>query len=187
MILASQSPRRQQLMAEAGLSFSVVPSPFDERGVTAVDPAALVALLAREKARAVAPQAAPDELVIGSDTVVVLGSAVLGKPADAQDARSMLRRLSGATHQVMTAVSIQRNGIEVRSFVEVADVTFWDLTEDEIDAYIASGEPFDKAGAYGIQGRGRLLVASINGDFYTVVGLPISRLVRELHALGAAA
>ena len=173
-------------MTEAGLDFRVIPSPFDEHGFTAACPQELVAGLARGKAAAVAPYAEPHELVIGSDTVVVLGSTVLGKPADAAEAASMLRRLSGATHQVMTAVSLQRDGQEVRSFAEIAQVRFWDLSAEEIDAYIATGEPFDKAGAYGIQGQGRLLVSAIDGDFYTIVGLPIARLVRELRALGVA-
>lgn len=184
MILASQSPRRQQLLTEAGFAFRAVPSSFDESGVTASDPQALASTLAREKARAVSALAAPDELVIGSDTIVVAGTTVLGKPSDASEARSMLHLLSGATHDVVTAVSIQRNGNEECAFAETARVTFWDLGDDEIDAYIASGEPLDKAGAYGIQGRGRLLVKSIAGDFYTVVGLPVSRLARELRALG---
>ena len=186
VILASQSPRRQQLLAEAGFAFRAVPSSFDESGVAASDPQVLASTLAREKARAVSPAAARDELVIGSDTIVVAGTTVLGKPTDAADARAMLRLLSGATHAVVTAVSIQRNGVEVRAFTETAQVTFWELGDDEIDAYIASGEPLDKAGAYGIQGHGALLIKGIEGDYYSVMGLPVAPLytiLRDIHAV----
>ena len=183
MILASQSPRRRQLLEEAGYTFACVPANIDERAVAREDPAALVGALARAKAGAVAAQAAPGEAVIGSDTVVVLGDQVLGKPADDADARRMLHALSGATHRVLTGVSVQRDANELANFVEEARVTFWELEDAEIDAYVASGEPLDKAGAYGIQGRGRLLVRRIEGDYYAIVGLPIARLARTLRAL----
>ena len=150
----------------------------------AKDPVELVALLARGKARTVAEQAEPGELVIGSDTVVVLGEQVLGKPADAADAAAMLHTLSGNTHHVLTAVSVWRDGSDVCTFVDRVDVTFWELTDEEIGAYVATGEPLDKAGAYGIQGLGRVLVKGIEGDYYTAVGLPVAHLVRELRALG---
>lgn len=183
MILASQSPRRQQLMTEAGLTFRVIPSSFDETAVEAADPVALVSALARAKAAAVDSEAAPGELIVGSDTVVLLGSTILGKPVNHDEARAMLHALSGVTHEVITGVSLRQNGSEVRSFTETAQVTFWDLSDAEIDSYVATNEPMDKAGAYGIQGPGRLMVRSIAGDFYTIVGLPISRLVRELRSL----
>lgn len=170
-------------MTEAGLTFRVIPSSFDETTVEASDPVTLVSSLACAKAAAVDSEAAPNELIVGSDTVVVLGDTILGKPASQDEARTMLRALSGATHEVITAVSLRQDGSEVRSFAETAQVTFWDLSDAEIDSYVASGEPMDKAGAYGIQGPGRLMVRSITGDFYTIVGLPISRLVRELRSL----
>ncbi len=184
MILASQSPRRSQLLSEAGFSFRCVPARIDERSVERTTPEELVRALACAKAGAVAGEAGPGEPVVGSDTAVVLDGDVLGKPADANEARAMLRRLSGRTHEVVTGVSVWRDGAEAVNFAETARVEFWDLLDAEIDAYVATGEPFDKAGAYGIQGRGRTLVKGIAGDFYTVVGLPISRLVRELRALG---
>lgn len=184
MILASQSPRRRQLLEEAGYTFRCIPSDFDERGVKDDNPERLVVALARGKAGAVAGQAAPGEVVIGSDTVVVLNGAVLGKPADEQDAAAMLRALSGRTHRVLTAVSIWRDGQDARTFADGVNVTFWDLSDEEVDAYVATGEPLDKAGAYGIQGLGRVLVKGIEGDYYTAVGLPIARVVRELRALG---
>ncbi len=184
MILASQSPRRSQLLAEAGFAFTCVPADIDERAVPFADAESLVRSLARAKAGAVAAQAAPCEAVVGSDTAVVLGGDVLGKPADADEARATLRRLSGRTHEVVTGVSVWRDGREEINFAETARVEFWELLDSEIDAYVATGEPLDKAGAYGIQGRGRTLVKGIEGDFYAVVGLPVSRLVRELRALG---
>ncbi len=183
MILASQSPRRRQILEEAGFEFRTLPSSFDEAGVSEGDPHRLVAHLAAGKAAQVCPQAAPGEIVIGADTVVVLGGAVLGKPTDPDNARAMLRSLSGTTHEVLTGVSLWRDGAEVSTFVEATPVTFWPLSDDEIDAYVATGEPLDKAGAYGIQGRGRLLVKGIEGDYYNVVGLPVARLARELKGL----
>lgn len=171
-------------MEEAGLAFTVAPAPFDERAVHADDPRELVRLLACGKARAAAGAAKAGEPVIGSDTVVVLDGRVLGKPRDVDDARAMLRALSGRTHEVMTGVCVLADG-EEHTFVEVARVTFYELADDEIDAYVASGEPLDKAGAYGIQGLGRLLVRGMEGDYYAVVGLPIARLVRLLRAIDA--
>lgn len=183
MILASQSPRRRQILKEAGFEFRTLPSSFDESLVDERDPRRLVLRLASGKAQQVCPNAETGEVVIGSDTVVVLGGTVLGKPKGPEDARSMLRNLSGATHEVLTGVSLWRDGHEESSFVETTPVTFWPLSDEEIDAYVASGEPFDKAGSYGIQGRGRLFVKGIVGDFYNVVGLPVARLARELKLL----
>ena len=186
MILASASPRRRQLLEEAGIAFRAVPAHIDERAVHAAEPQELVRLLACDKARAVAAQEGAREPVIGSDTIVVADGRVLGKPADPDDARAMLRMLSGRAHEVMTGVCIWLPDGRERTFVERVRVTFYELTDAEIDAYVASGEPMDKAGSYGIQGRGRLLVRGIEGDYYAVVGLPIARLVRELRALGLA-
>lgn len=184
MILASQSPRRRQILEEAGFEFRTLPSSFDESRVEERDPRRLVLHLAAGKASDVCDQAEAGEIVIGSDTVVVLDGAVLGKPKDAEDARNMLERLSGRTHKVLTAVSLWRDGHEAASFVETTAVSFWPLSAEEIAAYVATGEPLDKAGSYGIQGRGRLIVKDVEGDFYNVVGLPVAHLARELRRLG---
>ena len=199
MILASQSPRRIELMHEAGYSFRVIPASIDETPHEGEDPFALVGRLSRTKARTVAAEhAAPGEVVVAADTIVTLDGETLGKPADAEDARRMLRELSGRTHQVATGVCLLRTagadegestagggtGGREDAFTVITDVEFYELSGDEIDAYVATGEPFDKAGAYGIQGEaGRLLVRGITGDFYNVVGLPVAEVVRHLRAL----
>ena len=185
MILASQSPRRIELLREAGYEFFVCPANIDETPLPGEDPFKLVERLARAKCAAVASEhAAAGEAVLAADTIVALGGELLGKPADAADARRMLHELSGRTHQVATGVCIMRGPGDATplSFVEVTDVEFYELSDAEIRDYVASGEPRDKAGAYGIQGeRGRLLVRGIRGDFYNVVGLPIARVVRALN------
>lgn len=189
MILASASPRRAQLLREAGIDFRVVPSNYDETQLRSEPhtPEALVMQLARRKAFAVAQSdAQKGEPVIGADTIVVVDNNVLGKPRDEDDARDMLFSLSNRTHEVMSAVCVVRDGDAVIGFTECTRVRFYGLSPAEIDAYVATGEPMDKAGAYGIQGLGRHLVRSIKGDYYTVVGLPIARLVRELRQLGLA-
>lgn len=181
MILASQSPRRIELMREAGFDTRVIPANIDETALPDEGPFDLVERLARAKAAAVAKEHAKEgETVVAADTIVALDGELLGKPADEADARRMLHALSGKTHQVATGVCIVRDG-SAESFVDITDVTFYELTHDEIDAYVATGEPMDKAGAYGIQGRhGRMLVEKIDGDFYNVVGLPIAKVVRAL-------
>lgn len=192
MILASQSPRRIELMREAGYDITVMPADIDETPLADESPLQLVERLATAKAQVVARARAiadgvgdPNEIIVAADTIVAIDGEKLGKPRNAQDAESMLRRLSGRSHQVATDVCIAR-GNTCTSFTEVTDVTFYALSESEIETYVASGEPMDKAGAYGIQGiGGRMLVQKIDGDFYNVVGLPIARLVRELRALGA--
>ncbi len=187
MILASQSPRRIALMREAGFDVRVIPADIDERSEPGETPVELVERLARLKAAAVAARdAAPGETVLAADTVVALDGSILGKPADGRDAVRMLSRLSGRTHEVATGVAIARGGADgAESFVSVTRVTFYPLEEDEIRAYVESGEPLDKAGAYGIQGAGgRMLVRGIEGDFYTVVGLPIAEVARRLRARG---
>lgn len=193
MYLASQSPRRRELLAQLGFDLTVVPADIDETRRPGEAPRELVARLARQKAEASRERLehagrCEADLLLAADTVVWLGDEVLGKPADAADARRMLRLLSGRTHHVSTGVSLlslSPTGAELarRSFVETCAVAFFTLTELQIDAYVASGEPLDKAGAYGIQGLGRLLVRGIEGDYYTVVGLPVARLVREIDAL----
>lgn len=190
MILASQSPRRIELMHEAGYDCRIVPADIDETPHADESPLVLVERLARSKAAAVANQAQPAEIVVAADTIVTHDGEILGKPRDAHDAMRMLRDLSGKTHQVATGVAIIQaadpalyQAAQSESFTVVTDVTFYDLTDEQIEAYVASGEPLDKAGAYGIQGTGgRMLVKKINGDFYNVVGLPIAELARKLKA-----
>lgn len=181
MILASQSPRRIELMREAGFDVRVIPADIDETPLPNETPFDLVERLARAKAQTVATQHGnTDETVLAADTIVTLDGALLGKPVDEADAKRMLRRLSGRTHQVATGVCIVHEA-KTRSFVDVTDVTFFELTDTQIDTYVASGEPRDKAGAYGIQGvGGRMLVERIDGDFYNVVGLPIAKVARAL-------
>lgn len=181
MILASQSPRRIELMREAGFDTRVIPANIDETALPDEGPFNLVERLARAKAAAVAKEHAKEgEPVVAADTIVALDGELLGKPTDEADARRMLHALSGKTHQVATGVCIVLDG-SAESFVDITDVTFYELTHDEIDAYVATGEPMDKAGAYGIQGQhGRMLVEKIDGDFYNVVGLPIAKVVRAL-------
>lgn len=191
MILATQSPRRIQLIEEAGYSVRVMPADIDETPREGETPFALVERLARAKAAALAPQAEPGEIIVAADTTVTFNGDILGKPRDAQDARRMLRELSGRTHQVATGACVLKAAEpEVycaavsESFVTVTDVTFYELTDAEIDAYVATGDPLDKAGAYGIQSAGgRMLVKGIKGDYYNVVGLPIAAVARKIEAL----
>lgn len=192
MILASQSPRRIELMREAGYDIRVIPADIDETPFDDETPLTLVERLARAKAAAIAAEhAEPNELTIAADTIVTFDGKILGKPANEDEARTMLRELSGRTHQVATGVCIVKAGdataphaAESLSFVDVTDVTFYELTDEQIERYVASGEPMDKAGAYGIQGvGGRMLVHDISGDFYNVVGLPIARVARAIQKL----
>ena len=189
MILASQSPRRIELMDEAGFTCRVIPANIDETPHEGEQPLDLVGRLAKDKALCVASEHAhAGEIVVAADTIVTIDGVILGKPADAQDAKRMLRLLSGRTHQVATGVCVARANAAgdaaepvLQNFVEVTDVTFYALDEDTIEEYAQSGEPLDKAGAYGIQGKGgRMLVEKIDGDFYNVVGLPIARVARTI-------
>lgn len=182
LILASSSPRRKELLENLRLKFEISSSDADESFSESLSPAEVVMELASRKSGTVA-QDYPDCFVIGSDTVVVHDGAILGKPESGQEALQMLKKLSGNTHSVYTGVSIISPEKETR-FYEKTDVTFWDLSDEEIDTYIKSGEPFDKAGSYGIQGFGSMLVKEISGDYYTVVGLPVSKLIRELRKIG---
>lgn len=168
-------------MREAGFDTRDIPANIDETALPDEGPFDLVERLARAKAAAVAKEHAKEgEPVVAADTIVALDGELLGKPTDEADARRMLHALSGKTHQVATGVCIVLDG-SAESFVDITDVTFYELTHDEIDAYVATGEPMDKAGAYGIQGQhGRMLVEKIDGDFYNVVGLPIAKVVRAL-------
>jgi septum formation protein len=182
VILASQSPRRRELLNLVGIAHEVRPADIDETYFPGEQPKAHAERLAREKAAVIA-QREPDAVVIGSDTIVVVDGDVLGKPADEAEAARMLRRLSGRSHVVMTAVAVVWRG-ETRSAVVEVGVDFHPLTDAEIDAYIATHEPMDKAGAYGIQGFGAAIVARVDGDYFAVMGLPVQRLVRMLREAG---
>lgn len=180
VVLASASPRRRQLLETLFAQFLVFPAPDDEQA-PALPPPQLPLFLAQKKCRAVAGRF-PDSLVIGADTIVAAQGEILGKPKDRADAARMLRMLSGQTHTVYTGVCCTYHGFS-RSFCEGTEVEFYPLTEEEIDWYLDTGEPFDKAGAYGIQGYGATLVKRICGDFYNVMGLPVARLKKELQNL----
>jgi septum formation protein len=182
LILASSSPRRKQLLEMANLCFDILASEIDEQIQENQSPEQIVQSLAYQKAKAV-QTIHSDAYVIGADTVVVYNGNILGKPKTEQEAANMLRMLSGNSHDVLTGVAILAPEKET-VFVERTTVTFWDLTDEEIFEYIATGEPMDKAGAYGIQGRAALFVKRIEGDYFSVVGLPLSRTVRELKRLG---
>lgn len=184
IILASQSPRRRELLGRMGLTgFKSVASDFDERVFDGLPPEELVQRLSAEKAAAVARRSDPDDLIIAADTVVSMDGTVLGKPEDALDAFQMLSTLSGCRHQVHTGVTVRR-GEQCVTAHEVTDVTFRSLTDVEIEQYIKTGEPMDKAGGYGIQGYGALLVERISGDYYNVMGLPLCRLGQILTKFG---
>jgi nucleoside triphosphate pyrophosphatase len=182
VVLASQSPRRRELLTLVGIAHEVRPADIDESYLAGEEPGAHAERLAREKVAAVSRDV-PDALVIGSDTIVVVDGEVLGKPRDEAHAAQMLARLSGRSHVVMTAVAVRR-GSEQRSSVEVVGVTFHPLTVQDINAYIATGEPMDKAGAYGIQGYGATIVERVDGDYFAVMGLPLQRMVRLMAELG---
>lgn len=183
IVLASQSPRRKELLGRMGLEFVTQASKIDESAFDGLEARELVATLSREKAQWIARQLDGETMVIGADTVVVRDGAALGKPKDAEDAVAMLLSLSGRDHQVCTGVTVCR-GDRVLTQVEETQVTFRDLTEAEVRQYVSTGEPMDKAGAYGIQGLGGLLVEGIRGDYSNVVGLPVCRLGQMLKDFG---
>lgn len=201
IILASGSPRRKELLEQMGLTFEVCPAKGEEV-ITTTIPSDVVAELSKQKAEEIAggilswiengckkelscPQ---DVLVIGADTVVAFEGKILGKPKDEADAKRMLSMLSGNTHSVFTGVTFvfidQSGKTGEYTFYEKTDVTMYDMSEEEIEGYIATGEPMDKAGAYGIQGKGAIYIQGICGDFYNVMGLPIGKLYQELRKLG---
>ena len=175
IILASGSPRRREILTTLGVPFRVVVSDADEVLAAGIAPAEAVETLAARKAEAVASRCAPDETVLAADTVVAVDGDILGKPVDEADAAAMLRRLSGRAHTVYTGVAIRRGG-ELRLAHEATQVRFARLTEADIAAYIATGEPMDKAGAYAIQGRAARFIEGIEGDYFNVVGLPAHRV-----------
>ena len=176
-ILASQSPRRRELLSRLLPAFSVMTDDSEEKLIAGESPKQTVKRLAEEKARHIADKCGKDAIILAADTVVVLDNQILGKPRDEEEAFSMLSRLSGNRHRVFTGVAIidtQRN--KTVTDAEVTEVRFRDLSEEEIRRYIASGEPMDKAGAYGIQDLGALLIEGIQGDYFNVVGLPLCKL-----------
>jgi len=180
LILASASPRRAELLTAAGIAFTTAPADIDERVLPDELAEAHVKRLAEAKARAVAA-GHPGALVLGADTVVVLDGRILGKPRDTAEAAEMLRALAGRTHEVWTGVALVSGG---GAEVEAACTRVWftAMTEAEVDAYVATGEPMDKAGAYGIQGRASRYVDRIDGSYTNVVGLPVALVVRLLSA-----
>lgn len=182
LILASASPRRRELLAQAGFSFEVMPAHINEDLHPGEDPIDYVVRLAREKAEAVYAQIRNAEaIVLGADTTVTLDGHILAKPEDAEDAGRMLRLLSGRTHRVITGVAIaSASGVEVAA--EVTGVQFLTLNDEEIAAYIAAGEPMDKAGAYGIQGYAAKWIPRIEGCYFNVVGLPLALVSTMLDA-----
>lgn len=182
VILASRSPRRRELLNLIGIPHEVRPANIDETLRPRETPRRFAERLAREKASAIATRD-PNLITIGADTIVVINRTILGKPANAAQAAAMLRQLSGREHTVVTAVAVSR-GKKLRSAVEEVRVRFRTLRAGEIDAYIATGEPMDKAGAYGIQGYGATIVESIDGDYFSVMGLSLVRLVGLLRDVG---
>ena len=194
-MLASASPRRQELLRAAGISFTVQPADIDETPLSNEDPVACVERLAREKALAVA-RLRPTDLVLGADTTVVVNGMMLAKPADAEDASRMLRLLSGRTHQVITGVCLagpppgnnrqnrRTENCELRTASETTLVTFTKLSDADIRDYVATGEPMDKAGAYAIQGIASRWIPRIEGDYSNVVGLPVALVCQMLRQQG---
>lgn len=180
VILASGSPRRRELLTLIGITYDVVPANIDESYISGETPRQHAERLAREKCEAID---AGDAVVIGSDTIVVVDGDVLVKPIDREDAARMLRRLSGRPHVVMTGVAARWRGRTVSGLEEVG-VTFRPLTDQTIERYIDTGEPMDKAGAYGIQGYGATIVERVDGDYFAVMGLAVGRLIGVLRELG---
>lgn len=188
IILASASPRRRELLEWAGVNFQVVTGNGEEH-ITETEPSRIVEELSAEKAFQVAETISEEKgtVVIGADTIVSFQGKILGKPSDKADSRKTLEMLQGNTHQVYTGVTIAffREGRwQRRSFSECTDVTFYPVSEEEIEAYVATGDPADKAGSYGIQGSFGIYVKEIRGDYHNVVGLPVARLLYEGKKLG---
>lgn len=176
LVLASQSPRRAEILRQAGIPFVIRAVPVDESPVAGESPADYVRRLAEAKARAV--PAGEDEIVLGADTTVVAGDEMLAKPLDAADARRMLALLSGRRHEVMTGICLRRGEERIVDYAVTA-VWFEEMTAREIDEYVASGEPMDKAGAYAVQGGASKFIPRIEGCYFNVVGLPIALVYRH--------
>ena len=183
IVLASQSPRRRELLERMGLDFRIIVPDIDEHMDRSLPPDKLVEAISAEKAAAVAAQVGPEAVVIAADTVVAWNGEILGKPADEAHAREMLSHLSGQDHHVYTGFTVRRGEKSVTRS-ECSLVTFRPLTGEELEAYVRSGEPMDKAGAYGIQGLGSLFVEGIRGDYFNVMGLPVCHLGQVLKEFG---
>lgn len=186
LVLASKSPRRRDLLTAMGLSYTILEADIDETSPADASPEDAAVAVARRKAEAVRYLCTPDDIIIAADTTVVLPDTppvVLGKPHDPADARRMLRLLSGRTHTVLTGMAVLRGDVTLTRCV-ATKVTFRNLTEREIEGYLATGEPLDKAGAYGVQGRAAWLVEHIDGDYFNVVGLPLAPLGELLREVG---
>lgn len=182
LVLASKSPRRKQLLQECGFEFECIVKDCEELSDNGLDPQYVAMQNAIIKVNAIQDEVSKDAIVLGSDTVVAIDHQILGKPKDCDDAYRMLSMLSGKTHQVISGVAIKYQD-QMNCFCEVSEVTFYELEEELIQKYIESGSVYDKAGSYGIQDMGRLLVKSIKGDYFNIVGLPIARVYRELKGL----
>jgi len=181
IILASKSPRRTEILSLMNIKHIVIPSKEEEKIEKQLSPIEVVKSLAFQKANSIAKDH-PDDLVIGSDTIVVVNNEILGKPKDYQDAVRMLQLLQNNTHQVMTGVSLIK-GNYIDTFVDIADVTFNKMTEEDIKKYLETDKPFDKAGAYGIQDEHANFVQKISGDYYTIMGLPKEKLQIHLNEI----
>ncbi len=181
-IVASASPRRREILENAGYTFEIIPSDADETVDEGISPEETVCELSRRKALSVL-SANPDAVVFGCDTVVALDGQILGKPENDEDAKRMLRTLSGRRHTVSTGVCIA-DGNNVKTFFNTTEVEFYPLSEETVESYVSTGECSDKAGAYGIQGYGRVLVKEISGDYFSVMGLPVSQTARVLRDFG---
>lgn len=181
-IVASASPRRKEILKNGGFDFRIIPSDCDEDIEGKLSPEETTRELAKRKALSVLKEH-EDCVVLGCDTVVALGDEILGKPTDREDAFRMIKNLSGKTHKVCTGVCIAEKG-RAETFVSVAEVEFYEISDETAESYVATGECDDKAGAYGIQGLGGMLVKSIKGDYYAIVGLPFAETVRVLASFG---
>ena len=178
IILASASPRRKEILELADLKFDIMPSNAQEI-TTKTAPNEVVMELASIKAKDIYKKSEKQSMIVGADTVVAYQGQILGKPADEADAKRMLTMLSGQTHEVYTGVCIIEDG-KTKTFYEETKVTFYEISDEQIDHYIKTGEPMDKAGAYGIQGKAAVFIKGIEGDYYNVVGFPIARFLQEI-------
>ncbi|MEE1442277.1 MAG: Maf family protein [Blautia sp.] len=186
IILASASPRRRELLDMVGIPFSVCPSQGEEQ-IRGSSPKEVVEELSEQKAREVFLKTSGEVLVIGADTVVAAEGNILGKPKNRKEAIQMLKKLQGASHEVYTGVTMlsrNENGEQQKTFHVMTAVEFYPMSEEEIESYVDTGEPMDKAGAYGIQGKAGIFVKEIRGDYNNVVGLPVARLYQELKQMG---
>lgn len=181
LILASKSPRRKELLQDCGFAYRIVSCDCDETIQKDLPIEKAIEQIAYQKAKTVL-QAFPDQLVLGCDTMVIYQGQPLGKPKDREDAKRMLTQLSGKTHHVISGVAILGADTHI-VFHDMTEVTFYDIEEDLLQQYLDSDEPYDKAGAYGIQGKGKLFVKEIHGDYYNVMGLPVAKIYRELKKL----